>query len=136
MRREGMVLFPNALAIAITMMCADFGHGQARRDVAATFQVVEPTIDDIHAAYKSGRLTARQLIQRYIDRINAFDKSGPNINSIMTLNKHALEEADKLDAAYARSGFVGPLHGVPVVIKDEIDAAGMPTTLGTLVFKD
>src|SRR6201999_1737598 len=45
-------------------------------------------------------------------------------------------EADKLDAAYKASGFVGPLHGVPVLVKDEIDAAGMPTTLGTLVLKD
>ena len=58
------------------------------------------------------------------------------INSIITLNPHALEEADKLDAAFKRSGFVGPLHGIPVLVKDEIDAAGMPTTLGTLVFKD
>jgi len=104
--------------------------------MAPTFQIVETSIDDIHAAYASGTLTVRQLVQAYLDRIIAYDKSGPTINSIITLNPNALVEADRLDAAYKRSGFVGPLHGIPVLVKDEIDAAGMPTTLGTLVFKD
>jgi len=104
--------------------------------MAPTFQIVETSIDDIHAAYASGTLTVRQLVQAYLDRINAYDKSGPTINSIITLNPNALVEADRLDAAYKRSGFVGPLHGIPVLVKDEIDAAGMPTTLGTLVFKN
>ena len=58
------------------------------------------------------------------------------INSIITLNDHALEDADRLDAAYRDSGLVGPLHGIPILVKDEIDTAGMPTTLGTQVFKD
>src|SRR5207253_8791136 len=48
----------------------------------------------------------------------------------------ALEEADKLDATFKKSGMAGPLHGIPILVKDEIDTAGMPTTLGTLVFKD
>ena len=100
------------------------------------FQIIEASIDDIQAAYKAGTLTAHQLVQAYLDRIDAYDKHGPKINSIITLNPHALEEADKLDAAYKTSGPVGPLHGIPVVVKDEIDTAGMPTTLGTLVFKD
>ena len=93
-------------------------------------------IDDIHAAFKSGRLTAHQLVQGYLDRIAAYDKQGPTINSIITLNDHALEDADRLDAAYRASGLVGPLHGIPILVKDEIDTAGMPTTLGTQVFKD
>jgi amidase len=101
-----------------------------------SFQIVETSIDDIRAALRSGKLTARRLVQGYLDRINAYDKAGPTINAIITLNPRALEEADKLDAAYKRSGFIGPLHGIPVLVKDEIDAAGMPTTLGTLVFKD
>src|SRR5215217_5601309 len=123
------------LAAALSAICAPPTHAQ-ERNATAPFQIVETTIDDIHAAYKSGKLTVRQLVQGYLDRINAYDKSGPTINSIITLNPSALEEADNLDAAYKRSGFVGPLHGIPVVVKDEIDAAGMPTTHGTLVFKD
>src|SRR5436309_2968225 len=58
------------------------------------------------------------------------------INSIITLKPHALEDAARLDEQFKQSGFVGPLHGIPLVVKDEIDTAGMPTTLGTLVFKD
>ena len=100
------------------------------------FEIMETTIDQVLAAYKSGRLTARQLVQGYLERINAYDQKGPKINSIITLNPKALEEADKLDKLYKESGFVGPLHGVPILVKDEIDTAGMPTTLGTVVFKD
>jgi len=125
-----------AVAVALSVMYAPLGHGQGSNNMAPPFQIVEASIDDIHAAYGSGALTAHQLVQAYLDRINAYDKSGPTINAIITLNPHALDEADKLDAAYKRSGLVGPLHGIPVLVKDEIDAAGMPTTLGTLVFKD
>src|SRR6266436_2301203 len=111
------------------------GHAQERKDVTP-FQIMETTIDDIHAAFKSGRLTARQLLQGYLDRIAAYYKQGPNINSIITLNDHALEDADRLDTAYRASGLIGPLHGIAILVKDEVDTAGMPTTLGTLVFKD
>ena len=101
-----------------------------------SFDIVEATIDDIQAAYKSGQLTCRQLVQMYLDRIEAFDKKGPNINALITVNSRALEEADRLDAAYKASGPVGPLHGIPVIIKDQADVKGMPTTLGSLLFKD
>jgi len=115
---------------------ASLSQGQTRRDPAAPFPVLETSIADIHAAFKSGKLTARQLVQQYLDRIHAYDQQGPRINSIITLNPKALEEAATLDAQYRRSGLAGPLHGIPVLVKDEIDTAGMPTTLGTVVFKD
>jgi amidase len=124
-----------AILIAALVASESSVRAQARTD-AAPFQIMEATIDDIHAAFKSGRLTARGLAQLYLDRIAAYDKRGPSINSIITLNDHALEDADQLDAAYGASGLIGPLHGIPVVVKDEIDTAGMPTTLGTQVFKD
>jgi Asp-tRNA(Asn)/Glu-tRNA(Gln) amidotransferase A subunit family amidase len=101
-----------------------------------SFDVLETTIADIHAAYKSGRLTARQLVEMYLARIDAFDKKGPTLNAIITLNSKALDEADRLDAALKNSGFVGPLHGIPIIVKDQADAKGMPTTLGSLLFKD
>ena len=101
----------------------------------APFNVLEATIDDIHSAYKSGRLTSQQLVRMYLDRIEAYDKKGAAINAIITVNPKALEEADRLDAAFKASGFVGPLHGIPVIIKDQADAKGMPTTLGSLLFK-
>jgi amidase len=102
----------------------------------ACFSVLEATIDDIHSAYKSGQLTARQLVQNYLDRIHAYDKAGPAINAIITLNSKALEEAERLDAALEATGFVGPLHGIPVIIKDQADAKGMPTTLGSVLFQN
>ena len=100
------------------------------------FNVVEATIEDIHTGYKFGTLTCRQLVQMYLDRIEAFDKKGPNINALITINAEALQEADALDAAYKASGPIGPLHGIPVIMKDQADVKGMPTTLGSLLFKD
>lgn len=101
-----------------------------------SFDVMETTVAEVHRAYASGSLTARQLVQMYLDRIEAYDQRGPNINSVITLNADALRDADRLDAAFRRSGLVGPLHGIPVVLKDQIDAAGMPTTLGSVLFRD
>src|SRR5262249_43099895 len=101
-----------------------------------TFNVMETTIAEVHSAYKSGQLTARQLVQTYLDRIESYDKNGPAINAIISINSEALKEADRLDAALKTSGFVGPLHGIPIIIKDQADAKGMPTTLGSLLFKD
>src|SRR5215475_7778048 len=119
---------------SLLALCVAPAHAQ--NTTAAPFQIVETTVDDIHMAFRSGKLTARELVQGYLDRINAYDKQGPNINSIITINPNALAEADKLDAALRTSGLVGPLHGVTILVKDEVDTAGMPTTLGTVVFKD
>jgi amidase len=108
----------------------------ATRAPAQAFDVVETTIGDIHAAFKTGALTVRQLVQLYLDRIAAYDKQGPAINAVISLNPTALEEADRLDAAFRTGGFVGPLHGIPVIMKDQADIKGMPTTLGSVLFKD
>ncbi len=82
------------------------------------FDVLETTIADVHAAYESGNLTARNLVEMYFDRIAAFDKNGPEINALISLNPRALDEADRLDTAFQASGFGGPLHGIPLVMKD------------------
>ena len=102
----------------------------------SAFNVVETTIADIQAAYAAGTLTARRLVEIYLDRIEAYDKHGPRINSIITVNLEALQDADRLDAAFKASGPVGPLHGVPIIVKDQADVRGTPTTLGSVLFKD
>ena len=132
--KQGIRAMAVATAVAIAISCAGPARAQPTHD--SPFQIVEASIDDIHMALRSGRLTVRQLVQSYLDRINAYDKQGPTINSVITINPNALAEADRLDAAFANSGLVGPLHGVVILVKDEIDAAGMPTTIGTLVFRD
>jgi Asp-tRNA(Asn)/Glu-tRNA(Gln) amidotransferase A subunit family amidase len=101
-----------------------------------SFNILETTIEQVRAAFKAGEITCRQLVQMYLDRIDAYDKRGPVINAIIAVNPDALKEADRLDAAYKASGFVGPLHGIPIVMKDQGDATPMPTTLGSVLFKD
>src|SRR5213594_1667759 len=125
-----------ALLVFLLFLSASCSTRSQKGKAAKPFNIMETTIDQIHTAYKSGQLTARELVQIYLDRIEAYDQKGPAINSIITLNKKALEEADRLDAAFRQSGFVGPLHGIPIIIKDQVDAAGFPTTLGSILMKD
>ena len=95
----------------------------------ASFVLEEATIAEIHAAFASGALTCQQLVTDYLARIEAYDDEGPALNAILTLNPRALETAAEMDARYAAdpSG-VGPLHCVPMVIKDNFDTADLPTT--------
>jgi Asp-tRNA(Asn)/Glu-tRNA(Gln) amidotransferase A subunit family amidase len=123
-----------SLPLLSLLSAISIASGQSSK--AEPFRVVEATIADIHNAYKAGVLTSRQLVQMYLDRIEAYDKKGPAINAIITVNPKALEDADRLDGAFKASGLVGPLHGIPIIIKDQVDAKGMPTTLGSVLFKD
>src|SRR3954452_22069480 len=99
MTKQRINTVATVLAAALSLMCAPASRAQ-ERNTTVPFQIVEASVDDIHAGYKSGKLTARGLIQGYLDRIEADDKGGPKINSIITVNPRALEDADKLDAAY------------------------------------
>jgi Asp-tRNA(Asn)/Glu-tRNA(Gln) amidotransferase A subunit family amidase len=96
------------------------------------FDVVETTIAEIQRAMREGRLTARQLVQLYLDRIEAYDRRGPALNALTRIHPGALERADSLDREFARTGrFVGPLHGVPIIVKENYDTRDMPTTAGS-----
>ena len=95
------------------------------------FTVDEATIGDIQAALNSGAVTCRNLVQMYLDRIAAYDKKGPAINAILPINPQALQTADALDKAFAAKGPVGPLHCVPILLKDNFDTADLPTTAGS-----
>lgn len=100
---------------------------------ATKFDVVETTIDDIHSAYKSGALTARALVQLFLDRIEVIDRSGPKLNSVISVNPKALAAAEELDAEYARTGkFRGPMHGIPIVVKDQVETKDVMTTFGSI----
>lgn len=121
-----------ACAALVTLACPP-----VRAAGTTKFDVLELTIADAHAAIKSGKFTARQLTQAYLDRIAAYDLKGPAIKCIVTVSPTALADADRIDAEFARTGtFIGPMHGIPILVKDEIDTAGMATTQGTVVFKD
>ncbi len=104
--------------------------------LAQRFELLETTIPAVHAAFESRRLTCRQLVQAYLDRIGAYDKRGPALNAIQHVNPRALAEADSLDAVWAGGARRGPLHCVPVLLKDQVETRDMPTTYGSALFKD
>ena len=96
------------------------------------FRVEETTITDIHAAMRGGEVTSRALVEAYLQRIDAYDRSGPQLNSILGVNEGALARADELDEALARTGeLTGPLHGIPVVVKDCVETSEIDTTFGS-----
>lgn len=98
-----------------------------------SFAVEEVTIAQLQAAMEAGRLTAQELVQAYIERINAIDRHGPTLRSVQELNPDALDIAKALDDERKTKGPRGPLHGIPVLLKDNIDTADkLMTTAGSL----
>ncbi len=99
----------------------------------SSFQLEEATITELQAAMQSGRETAESIAQRYLRRIHAIDRNGPKLNSIIELNPDALAIARELDAERKAKGARGPVHGIPVLLKDNIDTHDkMMTTAGSL----
>lgn len=100
------------------------------------FNIMETTVAKVHAAYLDGTLTCRELCEDYLARIKAYDHEGPAINSIIYVNPKALEEADAFDA-YVKEhhALCGPLHGIPVMLKDNFNTTDMPTTAGSIALE-
>lgn len=98
---------------------------------APRFSVVEASISEMQAALKSGRVTSRQLVEQYLIRIGMYEDK---LNAAITVNPKALEEAEALDRERAQGHIRGPLHGIPVALKDNIHTTNMPTTGGALAF--
>jgi hypothetical protein len=101
-----------------------------------TFRLEEATIAEINKAVAAGALSSEKLVELYLARIAAYDRAGPRLNSIIYINPKAKAEAAALDKERADKGPRGPLHGIPVLLKDNIDVANMPTTNGSAVMKD
>ena len=99
---------------------------------ARLFQLEETTIADVQAAFRDGSLTCRSLVEQYLARIEANDKRSAALNAIVQTNPDALKTADDLDRRFRQSGAVGPMHCVPVLVKDNYETIDMPTTAGSL----
>lgn len=96
------------------------------------FDVWEKSIPELVAALESGVVTSQDLVTQYLDRIEAYDQHGPALNALLTINPDAMAIAASLDAERAANAVRGPLHGIPVIVKDNYDTADMPTTAGTV----
>src|SRR3954452_7972721 len=114
-----------AVAVAVTQLSAQ----------PAPFRIEETTVAQIQAAFRDGSLTCRSLVERYLARIDAYDKRGAGLNAIVMTNPDALKTAADLDRRFRQSGPVGPMHCVPVLVKDNYETIDMPTTAGSLALK-
>lgn len=102
---------------------------------AATLDLERATVADLNSAFKAGTLTSEKLVSMYLARIEAYDEQGPSINTVITLNPKAMEQAKALDAERKSKGARSPLHGIPIVLKDNYDTYDLPTTAGSLLLK-
>jgi amidase len=101
----------------------------------APFDPYEKTIPDLAAAMRDGAVTSRALVQAYLARIDAFDHRGPAINAVIAINPRVLTDADAMDRERAGGRVRGPLHGIPIVVKDNYDTVDLPTTAGSVALK-
>ena len=109
---------------------------RATQSAPAGFDLEEVTTTSLLRDQQSGRYTARRIAEQYLSRIQALDRNGPSLNSVIELNPDALAIADALDAERQARGLRGPLHGIPVLIKDNIDTADrMSTSAGSLALE-
>ncbi|WP_243930346.1 amidase family protein, partial [Bacteroides fragilis] len=97
------------------------------------FEILETTVAEACSAIESGTITAEALVEQYLERIVAYDDE---LQSLITVNDDAITRAQELDATYEKSGLVGPLHGIPVVLKDNHNTSDMPTTAGSIALAE
>ena len=123
-------LLPVAVAAALALVSGG-GH-MLEAQSGDSFEVAERSIDELQAAMAQGRVTSARLVDLYLERIDAYDQAGPRLNAVLYLNPNAGRDARALDAERRRRGPRGPLHGIPVLLKDNFDTRDMPTTGGSL----
>lgn len=113
-----------------------FVSAQSRAIVATAdpFELMEATISDIHRAFRSGSLTSEQLVNAYLERIRTYDQP-TKLNSIILINPDAIAAARALDAEFRKTGKLRPLHGIPVIVKDNFNTKGLQTTGGSVALR-
>src|SRR5688572_17658080 len=127
MRRRSFLRISGAALAALSATVRD-----ARAQGGDSFDVAEKSITQLQAAMAAGQVTSEQLVARYVARIKAYDQAGPRLNAVIAINPRAAADARELDRERKERGPRGPLHGIPVLLKDNFDTADMPTTGGSL----
>ena len=123
--------------LAVAVALAVFTSALAPATQAArSLELDQATIADLNAAFNAGTLTSEKLVQLYLARIEAYDRKGPSLNAVLTLNPKALETARALDAERKAQGPRSPLHGIPIVLKDNFDTADLPPPAARYCSKD
>ncbi len=123
---------PRASALLLLVLVPSVLVPQGRRrDPASAFTVVEASIPEMQAAMKAGRTSSRAIVQEYLTRIAFYEDK---LNAAITVNPEALKEADDRDRERAQGRVRGPLHGIPIALKDNVHTTNMPTTGGALAF--
>lgn len=119
-------------------MPAAFGHRRPAPApiAAAAFTLEEATVESINAAFDAGTLTSEKLIALYLARIAAYENRGPKINAFIDAHPDPLSVARALDKERRTKGRRSPLHGIPVVLKDNFNTSDLPTTGGSVALKD
>jgi amidase len=126
MRRVSLVV------LALALFQLGTAAEKAANGPRSELQLVEATVYEIQHALRTGLLTSEQLVQMYLERIETYE---PLLNAFIHVNEHALDEARARDAARRRGVPMGPLYGVPVLLKDNIDTHDMPTTAGSIALE-
>jgi amidase len=130
-------LLPVAVILVLVACAAPSSTAPAQGPATApTLDVVELSASDARDRLAAGAITAKALTEAYLARIAAVDKGGPGLNAVIELNPRAVADAERLDAERAAGTVRGPLHGLPVLLKDNIDAAGMVNSAGSLALAD